>query len=216
MKRLASLLICSAAAWSQGALDPAASEWKSAAPITLALNRTPPLYSTDAPATMDIPSVQVQILHSSAGNFARLEWADKTHDTAVLPKAERTWQDDHLVTQSEATNRFSDACALMIPAKPNAGDLNPSLQMGDADHPVRIFVWDATRGAAVMEASGRETTKRTGQSFPAQAQYAAGRWSVALEISDLKAGTPFAVAIWNGSQQDRDGRKYFTVWYRAQ
>ena len=67
-----------------------------------------------------------------------------------------------------------------------------------------------------MEASGRETTKRTGQAFPAQGQYANGRWSVTLEIADMKAGTPFAVAIWNGAQQDRDGRKYVTIWYRAQ
>jgi DMSO reductase family type II enzyme heme b subunit len=104
----------------------------------------------------------------------------------------------------------------MIPAKPAAGDLNPSLQMGDPEHPVQIFFWDSTRGAAVMEASGRETTKRTGQSFPSQAQYAAGKWAVTLQIPTLKAGTPFAVAIWNGSQQDRDGRKYFTIWYRAQ
>jgi DMSO reductase family type II enzyme heme b subunit len=182
----------------------------------LALHRTPPLYPTDDPATLEILSVQAQIIHNPAGNFVRLEWADKTHDTAVLPKAERAWQGDHLVTQSAATDRFSDACAVMVPAKPVTGDLNPSLQMGDADHPVHIFVWDGTRGAAVMEGSGRETTKRTGQSFPAQAQYAAGKWTVTMQISELRAGAPFAVAIWNGSQQDRDGRKYFTIWYRAQ
>ena len=168
MKPLACLLICSAVALAQNPLDPAAAEWKSAAPMALSLQRTPPLYPTDAPAAIEIPSVQAQILHTTAGNFVRLEWADKTHDTTVLPKAERAWQGDHLVTQSAATDRFSDACAVMIPAKPVTGDLNPSLQMGDADHPVRIFVWDSTRGAAVMEASGRETTKRTGQSFPAQ------------------------------------------------
>jgi DMSO reductase family type II enzyme heme b subunit len=182
----------------------------------LALHRTPPLYPTDAPTALEIPSVQMQILHSAAGNFVRLEWADKSQDGTALPKAERAWQGDHLVTQSAATDRFSDACAVMIPAKPVTGDLNPSLQMGDADHPVHIFVWDATRGAAVMEAAGRETTKRTGQAFPAQAQYAAGKWTVTMQIADLPAGTPFAVAIWNGSQQDRDGRKYFTIWYRAQ
>ena len=216
MKQLACWLICSAAAFAQNPLDPSAAEWKSAPPVMLALHRTPPLYPTDAPASIEISSVQAQIVHNATGNFVRLEWADKTHDSAVLPKAERAWQGDHLVTQSAATDRFSDACAVMIPAKPGAGDLNPSLQMGDADHPVRIYVWDSTRGPAVMEASGRETTKRTGQAFPAQAQYAAGKWIVTLEIPGLQAGTPFAVAVWNGSQQDRDGRKYFTIWYRAQ
>jgi hypothetical protein len=59
-------------------------------------------------------------------------------------------------------------------------------------------------------------TKHTGQSFPAQGQYAAGKWTATMQIPDLQAGAPFAVAIWNGSQQDRDGRKYFTIWYRAQ
>ncbi len=216
MRRLACWFVCCAAACAQNALDPSAAEWKAAAPVALALHRTPPLYSTDAPAAVEIAAVQAQIVHNAAGNFVRLEWADKTHDVAVLPKAERDWQGDHLVAQSAATDRFSDACAVMIPAKPAAGDLNPSLQMGDGGHPVRIFVWDATRGAAVMEASGRETTKRTGQSFPAQGQYAAGKWTVTLQIPDLRPGTPFAVAIWNGSQQDRDGRKYFTIWYRAQ
>jgi DMSO reductase family type II enzyme heme b subunit len=216
MKLLACLSLCSAIAFAQNTLAPAATEWKSAAPMALSLQRTPPLYSTDAAASLEAPSVQAQFLHSAAGNFVRLEWADKTHDTSVLPKAERAWQGDHLVTQSAATDRFSDACAVMIPANPVTGDLNPSLQMGDAEHPVRIFVWDGTRGAAVMEASGRETTKRTGQSFPAQGRYANGKWTVTLQIADLRAGTPFAVAIWNGSQQDRDGRKYFTIWYRAQ
>ena len=216
MKRLACLLTLCVCAVAQNPLDPAAADWKAAAPVALALHRTPPLYVTDAPAGLDISSVQVQVLHSGAGNFVRLEWADKTHDTAALPKAEREWQGEHLVTHSASTDRFSDACAVMIPSKPVNGDLNPSLQMGDAGHPVQIFFWDSTRGAALMEASGRETTKRTGQTFPAQAQYSGGKWSVTMQVADLKTGTPFAVAVWNGSQQDRDGRKYFTIWYRAQ
>ncbi len=215
MKHLACLLI-GAAAWAQSVLDPSAAEWKSALPMSLALQRTPPLYPTDAPAAIEIPSVRAQIIHAFSGNFVRLEWADKTHDAAVLPKAEHTWQGDQLVKESAATDRFSDACAVMIPAKPLTSEQNPALQMGDADHPVRLFVWDATRGAAVMEAVGRETTKRTGQSFPSQGLYANGKWTVIMQLNDLRAGTPFAVAVWNGSQHDRDGRKYFTVWYRAQ
>src|ERR1035437_9334997 len=44
----------------------------------------------------------MQRLRGAAGTFIRLEWADKTHDTAALPKAERTWQGEQLVKQSEA------------------------------------------------------------------------------------------------------------------
>src|SRR5436190_17780522 len=116
MKPLVCLLTCSAAGFAQNALDPAAAEWKSAAPVILALHRTPPLYSTDTPAALEIASVQAQILHAPAGNLVRLEWIDKSRDATVLPKAERAWQGDHLVTQSAATDRCSDACAVMIPA----------------------------------------------------------------------------------------------------
>lgn len=212
MRRLALIPICCCAAFAQGAPVPDAAEWKATAAVTVALMRTPPLYATDNPAQLEIPSVQMRVLRAAAGTFVRLEWADRTHDTAALPKAERTWQGENLVKQSEATGRFSDACALMVSAKPLAGNLNPSLQMGDVAHPVRIYFWDATRGPGIMEATGRETTRRTGQAFPAQAQYSAGKWVVTMQLPDLPPGTPVAVAIWNGSQQDRDGRKYFSIW----
>jgi len=87
--------------------------------------------------------------------------------------------------------------------------------MGDESHPVVLYYFDATRGAAVMEASGRATTRRTGQSFPAKSAYRNGRWTVTMQLSDLPAGMPLAVAVWNGAQQDRDGRKGFSVWYRT-
>lgn len=216
MKSILGLLLFCAAATAQGPLDPAAGDWRSAASIVLALHRTPPLYPTDAPAANDVQSVEARVLHVAGGNFVRLEWKDHSRDSATLAKAEHTWQGEHLVRQSPATDRFSDACAVMVAEKPVSGDLNPSLQMGDAAHPVRIYFWDATRGATLMQASGRETTKRTGQGFPAEGNYAAGKWAVVLQVPELQPGAPFAVAIWNGAQQDRDGRKYFSIWYRAQ
>jgi DMSO reductase family type II enzyme heme b subunit len=90
--------------------------------------------------------------------------------------------------------------------------MSPSLQMGDSSDPVDIYYWNSTRGAMLMQAAGRGTTRRTGQTFPAQGQYGGGQWSVTLELPNLPAGTPLAFAVWNGSQKDRDGRKYFSVW----
>jgi hypothetical protein len=37
-----------------------------------------------------------------------------------------------------------------------------------------------------------------------------------MELQDVPAGMPLAFAIWNGSQQDRDGRKYFTTWLKLE
>jgi len=61
-------------------------------------------------------------------------------------------------------------------------------------------------------AQGRGTTWRTGQSFPVNSTYQNGQWNVIFELPDLSAGTTVAFAVWNGSQKDRDGRKYFSVW----
>ena len=228
MKLVALVSLCCVASWaemrtipvaqatSEGALDPSSPVWKTAPAVSLALQRTPPLYSTDQPAGLEISSVQIQLLRASRHVTARLEWHDKSSNGATLAEAKRIWQGEHLVAQSEATNRFSDACAVMIPAGPDPSGVSPSLQMGDSAHPVQIFFWDATRGPAVMEARGRETTRRTGKSFPAQSVWADGKWTVTLQLPELRAGTPLALAVWNGEQQDRDGRKYFSVWYKTQ
>jgi DMSO reductase family type II enzyme heme b subunit len=200
---------------SENALDPLAPAWKAVPAVALTLQRTPLLYTTDAPAALEISSVQVQMIRVQGGIVARLEWQDKTQNSAKLAKAERSWQGEHLVAQSGATDRFSDACAIMVPSG-DLADVSPSLQMGDAKHPVQIYFFDATRGPALMEASGRETTTRTGKTFPANAQYQAGRWAVTLQLPELAPRTPIAVAVWNGEQQDRDGRKYFSVWYKIQ
>ena len=46
--------------------------------------------------------------------------------------------------------------------------------------------------------------------------YRGGVWQVTLQLPAVPAGVPLAFAVWDGSQQDRDGRKYFSVWYRLQ
>src|ERR1051326_5545579 len=92
----------------------------------------------------------------------------------------------------------------MFPAKTLSGTIAPSLQMGDSEHPVDIYYWNATRGAMVTQAQGRGTTRRTGQVFPVNSTYENGQWNVIFELPDLPPGTTVAFAIWNGSQKDRD------------
>jgi hypothetical protein len=194
-------------------LDPLAADWAKIPAQRVALNRTPRLYDTETPSEPEIPFVDVRLARAEGKLLVNLTWHDATRDAAEiakLPTAPTEGRPHKELT--EATDRFSDAAAVMHPAHPPVNGQWPSLQMGDPGNPVSIYFWSASRGAARMEAEGRGTTRRTGGSFPAQAVYRDQAWHLALEVQDVPAGFPLAFAVWNGSQQDRDGRKYFTTW----
>lgn len=187
--------------------------WSQIAAKSVALNRTPPLFDTDEPAVLEISKVEVRMARAGGKLLVQLSWRDPTRDTTTLPKApESAPETRFLKVPTEADDRFFDAVAVMFPAKPGPDAIAPSLQMGDAEHPVEIYYWNATRGSSVMHAQGRSTTRRTNQTFPANGSYQNGQWSVSMELPDLPPGAPVAFAVWNGAQKDRDGRKYFSVW----
>lgn len=195
------------------ASNPDAPGWMQVPARIAALNRTPPLYDTDPPATSEIALVEVRLSRSGGKLLVHLSWRDATEDSATLAAVPSApYEGRNLKEQTQSTDRFFDACAVMFPAG-TPGAVTPSLQMGDQSGPVTIYYWNAARGAMLMEAQGRGTTRRTGTSFPTFASYRAGTWRVVLELKDLPAGTPLAFAVWNGSQLDRDGRKYFTIWH---
>ncbi len=193
--------------------NPAAVEWTAIAAKTIALNRTPRLFETEPPSELLIRDMQLRIAGAGGKVLVRMNWRDETRDSAALEPAPGTpYEGRFHKVPTDATDRFFDAAAVMVPRGGTASG-TPSLQMGDAQDPVAIYYWNSARGAMLMEAAGRETTKRTGGSFPAFAAYKDGEWAVVMELPSLAAGTPIAFAIWNGSQLDRDGRKYFSIWH---
>jgi complex iron-sulfur molybdoenzyme family reductase subunit gamma len=185
--------------------------WDQIAAHRVSLNRTPPLYDTDEPASREIPVLDVRVARAGGRLLVQTSWLDPTQDAATLPEIPTAPPETRfrkLPTENE--DRFFDAAAVMFPEK--KGAIAPSLQMGDAEDPVQIYYWNAARGPMLMQAAGRGTTRRTGATFAAHGAYRKGRWTVVFELPDLAAGTPMAFAVWNGSQKDRDGRKYFSVW----
>ncbi len=191
--------------------DPDNTAWQSIQAKHIVLNRTPRIFETEPASDLEIPEVEVRLVKGGGKLIVRLSWRDATEDSAKMAPAPNASTDGRFLKEpTDATNRFFDAAAVMFPA---AGKQAPGLQMGDAQDPVTIYYWNAARGSMLMEARGRETTRRTGQSFDARASYRGGSWSVSFELPELSQGTPLAFAVWNGSQQDRDGRKYFSVWH---
>lgn len=208
-----SLFVGTSSASTDDVLHGGSAAWNKTKVKHVALNRTPPLYDTDEPASLEIPSLDVRLVRAAGNLLVQLSWHDPTHDTITLTEVPNTPAETRFrKVQTEANDRFFDAAAVMVPAKAGSGVIAPSLQMGDAEHPVDIYYWNATRGAMVMQAQGRGTTRRTGQAFPVNSTYENGHWTVIFELPDMPPGTMLAFAIWNGGQKDRDGRKYFSVW----
>ena len=209
----AALLVSSSTATAGAAMQGNNADWARAVVKKISLNRTPPLFDTDEPAGAEITTADVRCLRAGGKLYVQLSWRDATRDAATLEVVPETAPETRFrKVPTEAEDRFFDAAAVMLPDTPGSA-LNPSLQMGDAEHPVHIYYWNSARGAMLMTASGRATTRRTGNSFPASAVYQNNQWVVTFELPDHPVGTPLAFAIWNGSQKDRDGRKYFSVWY---
>lgn len=208
-----SLAVAVSSASADSLLNGGPAAWNQIAVKRVALNRTPPLYDTDEPATLEIPSVDVRTARAGGKLLVQLSWRDPTRDAVALAEVPDTPPETRFrKVQTEADDRFFDAAAVMFPTRSGSGAIAPSLQMGDAEHPVEIYYWNATRGAMLMQAQGRGTTRRTGQGFPVKSAYQDGQWNVIFELPDLPAGATVAFAVWNGTQKDRDGRKYFSVW----
>ncbi|HMK31886.1 MAG TPA: ethylbenzene dehydrogenase-related protein [Terriglobales bacterium] len=185
--------------------------WDQVPAHKVSLNRTPPLYDTDEPASLEIPVLDARVARTGDRVLVQMSWVDATQDSAVLAELPKTPPETRfLKLPTEANDRFFDAAAVMFPEK--RGAIAPSLQMGDPEDPVQIYYWSAARGPMVMQAAGRGTTHRSGATFTVRSAYEKGRWTVVFELPELPAGTPLAFAVWNGSQKDRDGRKYFSVW----
>jgi len=212
-----SLRAATAASRAEALLDPLAAGWAKIPPQRIALNRTPRLYDSEASSELEIPFVDVRLARTDGKLLVYMTWHDPTRDAAEIAKlpASPTEGRPHKEL-TEATDRFSDSAAVMHPTNPPVNGQWPSLQMGEPSNPVSIYFWSASRGAARMEAEGRGTTKRTGEAFPARGEYRDQAWHVTLELQDVPAGYPLAFAVWNGSQQDRDGRKYFTTWLKLE
>jgi DMSO reductase family type II enzyme heme b subunit len=186
--------------------------WDKAKPTAIVLSRSPRIYQTEPALTRSIPACQVRALRAAKSIYLRIRWDDATKNA---PRAAhpRTSEAKHLPRRpTEHTSAFADAAAVMVP-KNWTGPRFPSLLMGDKKAPADLYYWNASRGADKLTASGRATPQPVGQSFPYRARHDGTAWVLTLAIPDVQDGYPVAFAFWDGQHGDRDGLKFFSVWY---
>jgi hypothetical protein len=189
--------------------------WKQAPPTTLLLNRTPRIYQTEPIQERSLPHCEVRAVRTQSGLYLRLEWDDTTENVPAAPPARRGEGGEAkglYKRPTGATAAFADAAAVMVPDCWTGPEF-PPLVMGDQHAPAKLYYWNASTGATVLKSSGRATPQPIGQTVPHRARHLKTGWVLLLELPDLPTGYPLAFALWDGEFADRDGLKFFSIWY---
>jgi DMSO reductase family type II enzyme heme b subunit len=196
-------------------LEPSSAGWKAARPEILKLVGTPLALQPTAAIQVAwakrrigaVDRVEVAALHDGSRLAFHLDWPDATENREVSD-----------------TVTFPDAAGVLLASTSGA----PLISMGAPGLPVNAWYWRAD------EAQGREVvaegigTSRTLDTplVTARALWKSGRWHVVIArplritssepVAQLAPGTttPFAVAVWEGSNSERAGIKAFSGEWR--
>jgi hypothetical protein len=196
-------------------LAPGSQVWGKAEATAIILNRTPRVYQTEPNTPRPAPPLEARAVRAGGKLYVRLRWEDATQNAPQAPPRKTGAAGVPEVIYKRPTGEtsaFADAAAVMVPAQ-WTGPAFPSLVMGDAKNPVRLFYWGASRGAEELSATGRATPQPTGKPFAHRAEHADGHWALTAALPDQTDGTPVAFAVWDGAHYDRDGLKFFSAWY---
>ena len=151
-----------------------------------------------------VDRVQVKAVHNGEVLAFRLEWEDAT-------------QNDTLTD----TTSFPDAAAIAFPATPES----VIVTMGAPGSAVNAWYWRADENAAGRQvvAEGLGTTRNLNPgSVRTSGVWKGGRWHVVIAralkldttepVVQLAPGqvTGYAIAVWDGAQQERGGIKSFS------
>lgn len=209
--------VSSSSAAPESLLDPANLAWAAVSPTSLLLSRAPPVYPNEPKLDAAPPSCEARAMRAGGRLLVSLRWSDATQDVLTAPPAktgEGGGEPARLYHRpTDHPSSFPDAAAVMIPDA-WSGPNFPSLMMGDPNASSTLYYWNGTRGGALLSATGRTTVHPLpGAVLAHRASYDAGRWAVTMSLPDQPDGYPLAFAIWDGSQGNRDGLKFFSIWY---
>lgn len=186
-------------------------------PVQVASQRTVLMIDRDANTHREDPPVMVQVraLVSGPDLAVHLRWSDKSPDRAAYGE----------------THSFGDSVALEMPLKFGAGLRLPYVGMGDPEAHVLISMQRAIvenqlglaglRKGTYVGAGFGSLTRAELPWIQMDMQYdsAAQVWNAtflrntqAKDHSTERPLVPFAIAIWNGSKDQRGGNKMLSRW----
>lgn len=187
--------------------EPTASGWTDVpaaeVPLTSAPSSVPNADDTS------IEAVHVQAARDESHLYLRVQWHDATRDTAV-----------------NSTRGFADAAAVQFPVDSSS---RPPIAMGAPDNRVNLWYWNGGAGGGELLAGGAgSTTPMRDSAVDMRAVHrgtgANATWTVLYERDLGAEGTnrttvpddrtlDVAFAVWNGSNDERAGRKAVSEWH---
>ncbi|WP_135364010.1 ethylbenzene dehydrogenase-related protein [Halosimplex halophilum] len=183
------------------ATDPTAESWTAVPSVELALASAP----SGLPEASNVSVREAQVRTATNGShvFVRVSWPDATADR-----------------NASGLREFADAVAVQLPENESA---RPPIAMGGTSNRVNVWYWSGTGTTEELLAGGAGTTTSFERSaVDAQAVHEDGEWHVAFTREAEMAGNrtdlsgeqdvDVAVAVWNGSYDERAGRKSVSEW----
>jgi DMSO reductase family type II enzyme heme b subunit len=185
------------------------------------------LDNVSAEAWGQAPAASVPL--SSAG--ASVPAADNTTVEEVSLEAAQTddriylrisWDDATKDTSTGKVRSFADAIAVQIPTNETA---RPPIAMGGSNNKVNVWYWSADGKSQELLAGGPGSTTQFDRSqLRTNATYEDGEWQVVFSrplsadatnrtAIPTNADMDVAVAVWNGSNDERSGQKSASAWY---
>ncbi len=196
-------------------LDPQSSVWQQIPASTIPLEGTPAAFQP-TPAIREtwagkqigtVTKVAIQAVHNGKEVAFRLEWD--------APNRGTTHGDNSV---------FPDGAAIAFPTVENA-----PVMMGAPNMPINIWFWRASEEAnkagdsRQIDAQGIGTSDTVDKNqVKSKSSWQDGKWTVVIsrslqvisqtDVAQLKAGeeAQYAVAIWDGSNQERGGIKSYS------
>lgn len=183
--------------------DPGSAVWARATTVDVPV--------TSAPSTVpnadntSVTQIDVRSVRTDQRLYLRLSWPDESRDA-----------------NSSDPREFPDALAVQFPVE---NDTQPGIAMGSPQNPVNVWYWSADRGGEELLAGGAgSTTRFQTVTTETTATYKNDRWTVVFSRSLEPDGanrttfpadrdTDLAFAVWDGSNEERSGRKAVSEWY---
>lgn len=190
--------------------DPTADAWNDSEPVAVPLSSAP----SGAPQADDVSvdELTVRAVRTDERLYVRLAWSDPSRDGNATESRYAAPRRDS----------FGDAAAVQFPAQ--TGE-RPGIAMGSTEQQVNVWYWNADTGSEELLAGGPGTLSRLERpTVNASAAHEDGQWQVvfARELGsarpnrtsmEMDRDVEVAFAVWNGSNQERAGRKSVSEWH---